>query len=140
MKKLSLILLTLLLGVLLIGTLTFNQNSSIGISNADFLRLHIRANSNAKVDQDIKFLVKTEVLNYINKDATIFSSKKNIENYFKNNKEILQSHIDNFLKIQGYTYTSNIKLNNEYFPTRTLIGVILIQFALLLFIFKRREK
>jgi len=44
---------------------------------------------------------------------------------FNDNKRNLTTFIDNILKEQGFDYISNIKLNNEYFPTRTYNDVTL---------------
>lgn len=125
MKKLYLVLLSVIMCVVFIGCLSFNNNEAIGINGTDYLRLHIRANSNNETDQKVKYLVKTEVLNYINKDAVNFSSKENIESYFIKNKNSLENYINNFLKENNFTYKSNIKINNEYFPTRTYNNVTL---------------
>ena len=34
-------------------------------SNYDYLRIHVRANSNAQNDQDVKYIVKDEVVKFI---------------------------------------------------------------------------
>ena len=126
MKYLSVILLTLLFCVFSIGCISFTSTSaSSSVTNADYLRLHIRANSNSEADQNVKYLVKTEVLNYINSDCEKFTSKQNIENYFAQNKNKIQNYINLVLKQNNFNYTSNIKLNNEYFPTRTYNNVTL---------------
>jgi len=125
MKYLSLVLLSLLFCVFVIGIFCFPKDSSTNINNADYLRLHIRANSNSEDDQNVKFLVKTEVLNYINADSAKFTSKQNIEKYFAQNKNEMERYIDKVLQENNFSYSSNIKLNNEYFPTRTYNNVTL---------------
>lgn len=124
MKYLSAVLLLILLGVFVVAINT-NSASSLNVQNADYLRLHIRANSNSEDDQNVKYLVKTEVLNYINNDAEKFTSKQNIENYFTQNKLKLEEYINKFLKQNNFNYTSSITINNEYFPTRTYNNVTL---------------
>lgn len=125
MKYLSIVLLSLLFCVFAIGVFCFNEDNSTNINNADFLRLHIRANSNNEADQNVKFLVKTEVLNYINSDSANFTSKENIEKYFAQNKNKIESYINKVLKDNNFSYKSNVKLKNEYFPTRTYNNVTL---------------
>lgn len=125
MKYLSVILLGLLFCVFVVGCVCFNNTTSTNISGTDYLRLHIRANSNSEEDQKVKYLVKSEVLNCINDDSEKFTSKQNIEKYFKSHKDYLENYIDNILKENGFDYISNITLNNEYFPTRTYNGVTL---------------
>ena len=125
MKYLSVILLSLLFCLFLVGCFFFREDSSTNINNPDYLRLHIRANSNSEEDQNVKFKVKSEVLNYINADSAKFTSKQNIENYFARNKNEIESYINKVLQKNNFTYTSKVKLNNEYFPTRTYNNVTL---------------
>lgn len=125
MKYLSLVLLSLLFCVFCIGILCVDKENNTTLNNADFLRLHIRANSNLEADQNVKFLVKTEVLNYINRNCENFTSKQNIERYFAQNKSVLEKLINSFLAKNNFNYKSNIKLNNEYFPTRTYNNITL---------------
>lgn len=109
-----------------IGCFCFNTTSNhLGIGEADYLRLHIRANSNSDNDQKVKYLVKTEVLNYINSSAEHFTSKEKIEDYFNTNKTSLENYINKVLFNNGFNYISNIIINNEFFPTRTYNGVTL---------------
>jgi len=126
MKYLSVVLLSLLFCTFVVGCFCFNNTqTSTSINDADYLRLHIRANSNSSEDQNVKYLVKSEVLNFINADCEKFTSKQNIENYFAQNKNKIESYVNLVLKQNNFNYTSNIKLNNEYFPTRTYNNVTL---------------
>lgn len=101
------------------------NNGSVSIQNADYLRIHIRANSNNEEDQNVKYLIKDELLNYITPNVAQCDTKKELENYFINNKNNITNFINNILQENGFDYISNIKLNNEYFPTRTYSGVTL---------------
>ncbi|MBE5746298.1 MAG: hypothetical protein E7359_03320 [Clostridiales bacterium] len=125
MKNLGIIFLSILICVFVIGCFCFDKNKSSNISSADYLRLHIRANSNNEDDQKVKYLVKSEVLNFINSDAQTFTSKITIENYFKEKEKTLENYINNVLLENGFGYISNITLTSEYFPTRTYNGVTL---------------
>ena len=125
MKYLKIVLLCLLLVVFVAGLVNLNSNKNISIQGADYLRLHIRANSNSEEDQNIKYEIKNELLNIIVKDISGLSKKEEIESYFATNKTRLEKFVNNILKTNGFNYISNIKLNNEYFPTRSYNGVTL---------------
>ena len=85
----------------------------------DYLRLHIRANSNLSMDQNIKYEIKACVVEYL---TPLFSNVKSkeeaveIANKYSNQ---IKKICDTVLKEKGFNYVSNIKINNEYFPTRT---------------------
>lgn len=126
MKYLSVVLLSLLFCVFALAvSLNNNVSSSVNSNNTEYLRLHIRANSNSVEDQNVKYLVKTELLNYINTDCEKFTTKQNIEKYFAQNKNSLENFINSVLKENDFSYTASIVLKNEYFPTRTYNNVTL---------------
>ena len=128
MKYLSCFLFVCIAIIIGISALVFgktNPNNSVAIQNADYLRIHIRANSNEECDQDVKYLIKDELLNFITPNIAKCETKQELEEYFEDNKKFLTNFIDNILQQQGFDYISNIKLNNEFFPTRTYNNVTL---------------
>ena len=68
----------------------------------NYLRIHIRANSNLAVDQNVKYLVKDEVVKFLTPKLC------NVE-----------SLCQKTLSKNGFNYNVHVKINNEYFPTRT---------------------
>lgn len=85
----------------------------------DYLRIHIRANSNLTIDQNVKYQVKDELVKFLAPHFANVSSKNdaiNIVNKLKNNMENI---CNNKLKENNFNYFAKIKVNNEYFPTRT---------------------
>ena len=50
--------------IALIGIIMIVPNASAK-TNADFLRIHIRADSNSQADQNVKYAVKTAVVDYL---------------------------------------------------------------------------
>lgn len=121
MKYFSCFLFFCIAVVICICSFTFKEvdNNSVVIQNTEYLRIHIRANSNDENDQNVKYLIKDELLNYITPSVSECKTKQQLENYFVENKKDLTNFVNNILKEQGFDYISNIKLNNEYFPTRT---------------------
>ena len=114
MKYLKVVLLSMLLIVFVIGMVSLSKNNGTVIQNADYLRLHIRANSNSECDQNIKYEIKNQLLALITKDVANNQNKTKLENF-----------VNNILKANNFNYISNITIKNEYFPTRTYNNVTL---------------
>lgn len=92
--------------------------------DGELLRLHIRANSNADIDQSVKLKVRDAVNAFIadNIDKTTFD-----EAYADIGARLdeLVAVAGDVLKAQGFTYGARAKLTNEYFPTRAYNSVTL---------------
>lgn len=122
MKKIILVILLALI-TLVIG-LGLPVNASQTVVDSDILRIHIRANSNDVCDQQIKYEIKNEIVNYLIPLLKDIENKQDVENIVLANKRNIENLVDNFLKENGFNYTSNIKLANEEFPTRSYNGVV----------------
>lgn len=94
----------------------FNTKSE---ENYDYLRLHIRANSNINVDQNIKYKIKDLVVEILTPELCQVESKQQAINVVEKFKPFLISKCNQLLYENGFSYTTNIKVNNEYFPTRS---------------------
>ena len=88
------------------------------------LRIHIRANSNHDVDQSVKYQVKEEVVTYLTPYIAECQTTEEA-------KDILSQQLDNIGEItknilidNGFTYGVNVKINNEFFPTRSYEGKV----------------
>lgn len=114
MKKL---LITLLL--LFVLTSSIGCASVAPIQSADYLRIHIRANSNLEIDQDIKYKVKDSVVDAMTPLLEGVGSKEQAMKIVKDNLSYLQAVADQSLSRLGVEYHSKIKLCKEDFPTRT---------------------
>ena len=126
MKYFKVVLLRMLLIVFVIGMFSLSVGGNEGaIQNADYLRLHIRANSNSNSDQNIKYEIKNEILTLITKDVANIKTKIELADYFTQNKSKLENFVNKILQKNGFNYISNITVRNEYFPTRTYNGVTL---------------
>lgn len=93
------------------------------VSERELLRLHIRADSNDEADQSVKLKVRDDVVAYlkaVNADVQTFD-----EAYQRISTQLatLKLIADERLKSEGMNYTSEVKLTNEYFPTRSYDGI-----------------
>lgn len=88
-------------------------------SNQEYLRIHIRANSNSEVDQAVKYKVKDAVVEAMIPLISSCQTKDEAEQCLKQNFELIESVANNVLSSNGFTYSCKAKLACEEFPTRT---------------------
>lgn len=91
----------------------------------DYLRLHIRANSNVDCDQQLKYKVKEKVVEILAPMLINANSKEEAIKVVKDYTVLLKGECLNVIKENGFNYSVNIKVNNEYFPTRTYANTTL---------------
>ena len=95
-------------------------NESIETLNAsEYLRIHIRANSNSMEDQNVKYLVKDKVVEYLTPIIANSTDKLDMQNTISKNLQNIENVADSVLRENGFEYSSNAYFNNEFFPTRT---------------------
>ena len=89
------------------------------VSKYDYLRIHIRANSNTDADQNVKYQIKDEVVGFLTPFLCDVPSKSEAINIVEELSPQIKQVCINKLKEKGFHYSVNIKVSNEYFPTRT---------------------
>ena len=94
-------------------------------SNADFLRIHIRADSNNSADQNVKYEVKSAVVEYLTPYLCNATTKKQAMNIVKEHLTDIENVCDGVLLRNGFTYKSHAKLTTEEFPDRSYGDVTL---------------
>ena len=90
-----------------------------------YLRLHIRANSNAAVDQDIKYQIKDEVTAFLTPVIADCHTKEESMQTVQKSLPDIEERINTFLQAKGFAYTAKAALKTEEFPTRVYEGVTL---------------
>lgn len=115
--KLSLLIVLLFFTFLLLN-ITYYSNSLSNSLCEHFLRLHIIANSNLKVDQDLKLEVRDNVLNYINSTINKNISKEESILYLKNNLDNIKKVCTETIDKEGFNYPVNLSIENTFFPTK----------------------
>lgn len=98
---------------------------SFGNGNERYLRIHIRANSNSEADQDVKYMVKNAVVDFLTPLLAEATDKDEAKSIVLANKEGIQRTADRVLAAEGFGYTSNAVVRTEDFPTRTYEGLTL---------------
>ena len=98
MKK-SILVLILVISVVVIATGCVLQGTK---SNADFLRIHIRADSNLEEAQSVKYAVKDEIVLFLTEKLKGVSSKKEAISIVEKNLTEIESIADKVLSSQHY--------------------------------------
>ncbi|MBX4266162.1 stage II sporulation protein R [Clostridium estertheticum] len=118
--------------VMIIIFIALNSTSLSGkASQSDvaskLIRFHVIANSDDKIDQNLKLKVRDSVLKYIAPKIVdcknIKESRKIINNENKNIKKIAERVI----KENGFKYSVATALSEEYFPVKTYGNITLPQ-------------
>lgn len=103
--------------------------SGIGLSapkpqaQTEYLRIHIRANSNEFIDQNVKYKVKTAVVEYLTPFIANCKDKESVKDMLNSNLTAITKVCNGVLERNGFNYTANAKIKNEEFPTRVYDGV-----------------
>ena len=114
MKK---ICITLEIIIIIFLTIACNVGGTTA-ENSEYLRIHVRANSNSQTDQDIKYLVRDEIVSLLTPSLADCPSKREAVNVINRKKRDLENSIDELLKRKGFSYSSKVSVRNEKFPTR----------------------
>lgn len=92
---------------------------SSNISSSVF-RLHVIANSDSDEDQNLKYIVRDRVLDYMNSLVdTNISSKEETMRIVSENLENFKSIAQDTVYENGYDYEVNVEIGNFTFPTKT---------------------
>ena len=94
-------------------------------TNSDFLRIHIRADSNLDDDQNVKYIVKTAVVDYLTPYLTQATTKQKAMDVVKQHKAQIKEVCDKTLAENGKNYTATVKICAEQFPDRSYNGTTL---------------
>mgnify|MGYP000131861850 FL=1 len=111
MKKLIVLAVALVIAISTFCLLNHKEN--------DYLRIHIRANSNSEYDQQIKYQVKDAVVEALKPIANNIKNKEQMIEVLNENVHLLTAVVDNKLRELGQNYTSTVKICEEKFPTRS---------------------
>lgn len=116
-KRLILLLLLLFIYTF-ICAFSYVNAVSMNIQDSVF-RLHVIANSDSEKDQNLKYIVRDKVLEYINSISTDLTSKEDVINLARENIDTIQKIAENTVKENGYNYSVNLNIGNFAFPTKT---------------------
>ncbi len=115
--KYSLFLIILLCIYILVCAISYVDAVSTDIENSVF-RLHVIANSNTEEDQNLKYIVRDNLIEYMNTLVEDFSSKEDVINIANSHKDDFYSIAKQTILDNGFNYDVNIEIGNFDFPTK----------------------
>lgn len=119
MKKTVAVIFGAILIILLAGALYFGGAfSQTAGAQTEYLRIHVRANSNEQTDQSVKYIVKDEVVKFITPYAAQCVDKQTAIKVISAILPQIEDVCDRTLKEHGFDYTSKAQIRAEKFPTR----------------------
>lgn len=115
-KKLFILILLLFIYTT-ICAVSYAKSVSSDISNSVF-RLHVIANSDTDVDQNLKYKVRDSLLEYMNSISSNCSSKQEAIDLVTKNQDNFKNVALNTIYNEGFSYDVNIEIGNFEFPTK----------------------
>lgn len=82
------------------------------------LRFHVLANSDSEADQNVKYMVRDEVLDWLSEQIGE-CGKEEEQQFLLGHLTEIEQVADRVLEQQGFSYRSEVKLEDCYFPERT---------------------
>ena len=92
-------------------------------THSEYLRIHIRANSNLDCDQQVKYLVKDKIVSFLTPYIAECNTKQKAEKMLENNLNAIQNVAEQVLRQNGFDYSAKVQVRKEQFPTRIYDGV-----------------
>lgn len=100
------------------------QFAVVSISNeqkqisSKLIRMHVIANSNSAEDQNLKLAVRDSVNDYIYSNMKNINNINSAEAFIINNKNDIINNAQQAVIDNGYNYSVDVVLTEEYYPTR----------------------
>ena len=113
----------LIIGIIVlsgIGLLSFKEQP-----HKEYLRIHIRANSNLAEDQQVKYIVKDKIVEYLTPFISDCNTKQKAETLLEDNLKGIEQVALAVLRQNGFNYSVKASVKREEFPTRVYDGVCL---------------
>ena len=111
------ILISLLFCFIFISISSYAHTLSENLS-ANFFRLHILANSNSEIDQDLKLKVRDGIIEYMNSQELSNYSKEEVITFVKTNLDSYRKVAENIIKENGFNYPVSLEVGTFYFPSK----------------------
>lgn len=96
-----------------------------GAGNGDYLRIHIRANSNSAHDQSVKYAVKDAIVQALMQPLSACTTKAEAQLAIANNLHLIEQTANRTMLGYGFSYQTKAFLATEFFPTRSYEGLTL---------------
>ena len=102
-----------------------NQSQNQTLNANEYFRMHIRANSNSEVDQNIKYKVRDGIVQAVTPLLCDVQSKEQAMSLLSQNLNLVVDTANQILANNGFDYTARASIREELFPTRSYDNVTL---------------
>ncbi len=119
MKNFCIIFLTLF--IITVTALGFSGVQAQDVAQAtgsEYLRIHIRANSNNEDEQAVKYLVRDEIVEYLTPLVANYTTKSAAMEGVRTHLSEISAVATKTLQENGFFYAATATLTAEQFPTR----------------------
>ena len=125
-KKFKILSIILLLSFIAAGIILKSDSKSAKSELADnLIRLHVVANSDSPEDQELKNLVKDEIIKYMKDELKGVRDINKSREIINNNLKYIKSIAEDEIKRQGKNYNVNVSLGYYPFPTKVYSDISL---------------
>lgn len=100
-----------------ISAVSYTHAVTTDIADSVF-RLHVIANSDSAEDQNLKYIVRDKVIEYMSSISQNASSKEDVIEIAKANLDKIQAIASQTIRENGYTYSVNVEVGNFSFPSK----------------------
>ena len=111
------IILSLLFCFIFISISSYAHTVSENLSD-NFFRLHILANSNSEVDQNLKLKVRDAIIEHMNSQDFSESSKYEVISIVEKDLENYKVIAEKVISDMGFDYSVSVEIGNFHFPTK----------------------
>ena len=115
--KITFILLVLLSIYIFICAYSYVNAISSNLKDGVF-RLHVIANSDSEEDQNLKYLVRDNLIKYMNELCKNCSTKDEVIEIAKENQDNFKQIAIDTIKNEGFSYLVDVEIGNFEFPTK----------------------
>ena len=116
--KRFIIVLFLLTLFIFVSAISYVSAVSNNIANSVF-RLHVIANIDSKEDQNLKYIVRDKLIEYMNNIAKDCSSKEEVISIAEDNISNFENIARKTIEENGYNYNVTVEIGNFDFPTKS---------------------
>lgn len=88
----------------------------------EYLRIHVRANSNSQADQLVKYEIKDRLVEFLTPYVSECSTKEEAISLLKSLTGSMNKIANGCLEEKGFSYRAKTEIRQEYFPTRVYDG------------------
>lgn len=103
----------------------FSPIKIFGKKKEEYLRIHIRANSNLECDQNVKYKVKDAVVDALIPLVAEIDDFDEAKKVMSENFDLIERVACEVLIENGFYYGAHAEINNEFFPTRVYDELVL---------------